>query len=134
MKQYFLTICLLLFALAIYAGEPVIKNKVVCSYSYTSHENLSAREFWLTKTCFGNSENIIKTPKSAAILAYIYAQNLYGEDVAKKEQPYQIQLVNDSIWCVNGTSRKYNGKKWKGSFVIAIDKKTGKLLAHMHEK
>ena len=25
-------------------------------------------------------------------------------------------------------------EKWKGNFVIAIDKKTGKLLAYMHEK
>ena len=79
-------------------------------------------------------DTLVKSPESAAMLAYIYVQNLYGEDVAKGEQPYQIQLVNDSIWCISGNSQKYRKKKWKGNFVIAIDKKTGKLIAYMHEK
>jgi hypothetical protein len=65
----------------------------------------------------------------------VYASRLYGEKIAKIEQPYNIRLINDSIWYVWGTSRprsKY--KKWKGNFYIAINKNTGALMAYMHEK
>lgn len=68
------------------------------------------------------------------MLAYVYAQNLFGEDIAKLEQPYHVSLVNDSIWCVSGSSKKISKKRWKGNFVMAIDKKSGSLLAYMHEK
>lgn len=134
MKRIGILIFLVFIMISVYAGKPVTKNKVSYSCTYTRAEDYSVKEFWLTNCCSGTSENIVRDQESAAMLAYIYVKNLYGDDVAQKEQPYKIGLVNDSIWCINGTSREYKKKKWKGNFIIAIDKKTGKLLAYMHEK
>ena len=133
MKKLILLNILVFLVLAIYAGGPITK-KVQYFCSYTRAEDVSAQEFWLTKCCSEKKNNLLKSLGSVAMLAYVYVKNLYGEEVAKGEQPYQIQLVNDSIWCISGNPQKYKKKKWKGNFVIAIDKKSGELLAFMHEK
>lgn len=133
MKKLILLNILAFLVLAIYAGRPITK-KVQHFCSYTCAEDIFAKEFWLTKCCSEKKDNLVMSPESVAMLAYVYVKNLYGEEVAKGEQPYQIQLVNDSIWCISGNPQKYKKKKWKGNFVIAIDKKSGALLAFMHEK
>lgn len=134
MKKIFILFLSLLILQTLYAGNPIKENKVQYSCEYTRAEDFSQEDFWLTKLCVITKKSIVNTPESAAMLTYVYVLDLYGEDIAKGEQPYQISLVNDSIWCINGSSKHYKKKKWKGNFIIAIDKKTGSLLAHMHEK
>lgn len=134
MKRLFVLFCFLFLLITLYAGKPVRKDKILYSCSYMRMDDFTEKEFWLTKCCPRVSGEIVKSTESAAMLAYVYAQNLFGEDIAKLEQPYHVSLVNDSIWCVSGSSKKISKKRWKGNFVMAIDKKSGSLLAYMHEK
>ena len=134
MKRVFVLFLFLPFLLSLYAGKPVSKKKVQYTCKYIRKEDFKETNYFFTDYCHRTSDNIVNSPESAAMLAYIYVQNLFGKDVAKGEQPYEVSLVNDSIWHVCGNSRYYKKKKWKGSFIIAIDKRTGSLLANMHEK
>lgn len=134
MKKLFVLSISIFLLFILYAGKPVTKYKIQYSCSYTRTTDLTEENFWLTKLCDSTNRNIVKSAESAVMLAYVYVLNLYGEGVARGEQPYRVNLVNDSIWCISGNPQKYKNKKWKGSFIIAIDKNTGRLLAYMHEK
>lgn len=134
MKRIIVFICFVFYLVTLYAGKPISKNKIKYSCSYTRKDDFSDNNFWLTNCCSIAGGNIVKTPESAVMLAYVYAQNLYGEDIAKMEQPYNVRLVNDSIWCISGSSKVARKNGWKGSFTMAINKNTGALLAYMHEK
>ena len=135
MKKIATLLISFIFLLTLYAEEPISKKKVQYICEYVRTEDFSQNDFWLTKLCSKPKEDVIvNSPESAAMLAYVYAKKIYGEHIAKGEQPYKISLVNDSIWCVSGSSKYYKNKKWRGNFIMVIDKNSGSLLAYMHEK
>lgn len=76
-------------------------------------------------------KGIIPDASSAAKIAYNYVTFVFGEECAKTEQPYQIQLVNGQIWFIDGyLPENYCG----GTFSIAIEKYTGKIWCISHGK
>lgn len=76
-------------------------------------------------------KGVIPNAMSAATIACNYITAVYGEDCAWKEQPYQIRLINDQIWQINGCLPM---NRIGGTFSIAIDKYTGRILYITHEK
>ncbi len=76
-------------------------------------------------------DGVIPNASSAAIIAYDYVTVLYGEKTAREEQPYQIQLINDYIWQVDGYLPI---NKLGGTFSMAIEKRTGRVCYILHNK
>ena len=127
-------ICIILVCISIVnAGDHIKKTKTNCVYKDKGICNLE--DTWMSGWTFYGTKDMVPTSEIAARIAYVYVSSLYGEKIAKIEQPYHITLVDDSIWSIVGENQprsKY--KKWKGSFFLAIDRKTGKILKYMHEK
>jgi hypothetical protein len=74
---------------------------------------------------------VIKNEITASKIAYIIVSDVYGRDCADGEQPYEITLINNREWHVNGTlPPNYEG----GTFTMVLDKKNGSLLEIRHEK
>lgn len=67
------------------------KKSVQYSCDYVRVEDFSEKDFWLTSASRERDEAIVNSPESAAMLAYVYVLNLYGEAAAKGEQPYRIR-------------------------------------------
>ena len=63
----------------------------------------------------------------------IYADKvpIYGEQAIIKQRPYEVTLINDSIWSINGTLR--DGAEG-GTFHMSIDKRDGRILNIWHDK
>lgn len=62
-------------------------------------------------------------------LAEFYIAKIYGEDVAKRQQPYDL-TDNDKEWIISGKPPEALG----GSFRIVIDKKDGRVIEIMHSR
>lgn len=77
---------------------------------------------------------VVKDSKSAAMVAYVYVSNIYGEKIAKKELPYKVSALNDSLWQISGTFPRKKRIQWRGTFYMIIDKNTGKIVSYWHEK
>ena len=124
-----------IIATTVFAQKPKYKStrvKTKCSYVIEQNRYDDAP---ILKWEFDHDQDIVSDAKSAATLAYVYAVNLYGEKMAKNEQPYTVNSLNDSIWEVLSAQIKpVKHAKWKGGFYMLIEKKTGKLRCYMHEK
>ncbi len=71
---------------------------------------------------------IIEDAKSAATVAFVYASSFLGKKHAEQDQPYSVQLLNDSIWVVKGANHGM------GHFIMNINKFTGQQTNYMHGK
>lgn len=109
----------------------VVKNKCV----YVESAAFNNSHYYLLEHQHNSEKYVVRESSDAASVAFVYVSNLYGKKLAKIEQPYDISILNDSLWLVSGSSKpvsKY--KQWKGSFTIIINRKTGGLVSFMHEK
>jgi hypothetical protein len=70
-----------------------------------------------------NKETAIKI--AIAVWLPIYGKKIYNE------APYQVELIDNKIWLVQGTLPK---GKLGGVAIIKIQKKDGKILMVAHEK
>lgn len=111
-------------------GRPIVK--------YQEIEEKKDTSFYIGKSLEGSpysplryENGVIPNASSAAIIAYDYVNALYGEKSAIEEQPYQIQLINDQIWLVDGYLPI---NKLGGSFSMAIEKNTGSIIYILHNK
>jgi hypothetical protein len=70
--------------------------------------------------------------KTAAKIAEAVSLAIYGDKIYE-QQPFNISLVKDSVWVINGT---FNGSSLSvgGVVNIKIQKKDGKILYVMHGK
>lgn len=133
-KLYIILCCMCICTSATFA-QKTKKRTVTNKCSFVEKEAINNKNFWYPNSLPVGHTNVVNTPESATMIAYVYVANLYGEKIAKLEQPYCVSAVNDSLWWVLGTSKPRNKyKQWKGSFSLIIDKKTGMIVSFMHEK
>ena len=78
-----------------------------------------------------NKNGQILSPMDAVKVAEIVLFPIYGEKAIKEQRPYEVTLINESVWSVNGT---LEDNSEGGSFHISIDKKDGRILSIWHEK
>lgn len=100
-KGYFLTI-LLIFSVSIFAKDFLNKKE---------------------------SNMLVNSKSMAADLTEIYIKNVYGNDTALNQKPYQI-IEEKDVWIVNGKPPKALG----GNFHIIISKKDGRVEKITHSK
>ena len=75
--------------------------------------------------------DIVSTPLMASKIAYIVISEVYGEEVAKNEKPYNIILLNGNCWLVCGTARQGNEG---GTFTVYIGKENARIYRIWHDK
>lgn len=77
-----------------------------------------------------NSEYMLVSSREMALeLSYVYVKNIYGQEKAESQQPYNI--TDDSTkWIVVGKQPEALG----GNFTIVIAKKDGEILDLVHTK
>lgn len=140
MKKLFVLVLIMMCVSASYSKSPIKKKRAKsnCTYIYKdANETLSSFVHdWLKLTyCQPNLDSIVKTPKQAIQMAYVYVSSIYGEEIAKKEQPYSVSLINDSLWYIDGTPTHWGqNKEWRGGFSVIINRKNGAILRCMHGK
>lgn len=112
-------------------GNRTIKNKC----TYIEEHAINDSTFWFPKNLSMNQLSVIKDAESATIVAYVYVANLYGKEIAQREQPYHVTAVNDSLWMISGTSKlRKKRKRRKGNFYIIINKDNGRIISCLHDK
>lgn len=74
---------------------------------------------------------VIPDAYTASRIAYDYVTAVWGERIAKEEQPYQVQLINNQIWKINGS---FPENKAGCPFSITIERYTGKIWIIVHLK
>lgn len=80
-------------------------------------------------------KGVIPNANAAAKIAYDYVTFVYGEKCAKEEQPYNVQLINDQIWVIQGSLPQTPPLLTSGGvFYLTIEKYTGKIWSIRHEK
>jgi hypothetical protein len=132
-KVYIIACCLCICTNTTFAQTKVRTVSNRCSF--VEEETIKDKDFWFPENQSMSLLSVVNDTKSAALLTYVYVSNLFGEKIAKIEQPYHISIVNDSLWMVSGTSRPRNKKKqWKGNFYLLINKFNGKIISCMHDK
>lgn len=73
---------------------------------------------------------LIKTKEELICIAEPILFRIYGKDIVLSEKPYEIYLFGDN-WIMMGTLPE----GWKGgTFAIAINRKTCKVIGIRHEK
>ena len=80
---------------------------------------------------YDKKNGIIISPSDASKLAEIVLFPIYGEQSIIKQRPYEVTLINDSVWSINGTLR--DGTEG-GTFHMSIDKRDGRILNIWHDK
>ncbi len=97
--DYFSKVCAILFIIGLFAiptfGQKPKYNKAKTKCAFVAKEaryTNSKVPTWEWESKSG----VVRDAKSVATLAYAYAVNLYGEEMAKKEQPYTVNTLNDS--------------------------------------
>lgn len=134
-KRIFILCSVSIFATLIFAQKQKYKyNKVTAKCTFVIEKPIRTSSQYVNWVWESDS-GVVRNAKSAAALAYIYAVNLYGETMAKNEQPYTVNALNDSLWSVESAHIKpVKHAKWRGGFYMVIVKKTGKLKFFGHEK
>ncbi len=80
---------------------------------------------------YSREGGIVPNQESAIGIAEIVLFNIYGEEKIVKQRPYNISLINNSYWQIDGNLKEgYEG----GCFHISIDKRDGRILSIFHEK
>lgn len=74
---------------------------------------------------------MIPDAETASRITYEYISIVYGKEIAEKEQPYNIQLINNQIWQISGSLPP---NMVGGVFSITIEKQTGKIWSICHTK
>lgn len=78
-----------------------------------------------------HDKGMIPNAEIAAKLAYIYVSAVFGEERAKREQPYYVYTINENFWEVEG----YLPKNHEGGvFHIILEKQTGRIISIGHGK
>lgn len=80
-----------------------------------------------------NKRGVIPTAELASQIAYIVISNVYGIKCASQEMPYMVSLVNGRTWVIEG-SLNHPVSSIGGTFIMALDKKTGETLYLAHGK
>lgn len=79
-----------------------------------------------------NSQNgTIPDAKAAAGIAKIILNYCFGEGTINKEQPFNVELVNNRVWYIYGSLPKGS---FGGAAQISIQKSDGKVLGMYHGK
>lgn len=134
MNKLIFVMIVMFFLSNISQAQRNVKRKSKCTCAYYENPKITESDFWMLKFQNTIKAHTVKDAESAAMVAFIYATNIYGKAIAKMEQPYSVSNVNDSLWAVSGTNGKRNKKKpWRGTFSFLIDS-SGRLLFYMHEK
>lgn len=77
-------------------------------------------------------ENGVLNNETIAVeVAKIYISNIFGKACLQEEKPYQVVMINDSIWDISGSLPK---NALGGTFSIVLDKRTGGVISIMHGK
>ena len=76
-------------------------------------------------------KGIIPDAEIAAKIAFDYVLAVYGEKIARLEQPYNIELINNQVWRITGTMPP---NALGGVFTLTIEKQTGKIWSICHTK
>ncbi len=101
--------------------DTLITNEVIDSKRIENNSALTNKIF--TKI---NTKDSVTVLKSIEKILF----EIYGEEIIKKQQPYNILLIKD-YWVVQGTiSNEYEG----GTFLIIVKNKTGKIITLTHGK
>lgn len=80
-----------------------------------------------------NYDNI-PTPQCASNAAYHVICEVYGQDIADNEKPYNISLINNEYWELHGTRKSKNKKMEGGVFHLFIGKNNAKIYRIWHDK
>ena len=73
--------------------------------------------------------HLVKNPKMAKELAFIYVKYTYGNENAQSQKPYSIS-ENNNLWKIEGKQPETQG----GNFTILISKGDGRVLDITHTK
>ena len=73
----------------------------------------------------------IPDAKTAAKIGFAILSAIYGEETIKREIPFQITLLNNKEWCLDGTLPK---NMTGGTAFIIIQKSDGRSLNYGHYK
>lgn len=77
-------------------------------------------------------EGAIPDAKTAVLVAVPILNSMYGERTIHFQQPYDVTLVNDKYWCIEGTRGFTHAHG--GTFFLILRKSDGKAMYVSHDK
>lgn len=80
-----------------------------------------------------NRNGIIKDPNVAYTIAEAILVSIYGRKRIENQKPFNISLINDKFWIVEGTLNQSNTSQ-RGTATIVISKDDGQVQYLMHSK
>ncbi len=84
-----------------------------------------------SETIYQLPQGAIPDAKTAAKIGFAILSAIYGEETIKREIPFQITLLNNKEWCLDGTLPK---NMTGGTAFIIIQKSDGRSLNYGHYK
>lgn len=73
----------------------------------------------------------ITKEETAVKIAEAIAMETYGEDKIKSQRPYNVTIVNDTLWKIEGT---FNRIGFGGVFSVTLSAKDGRIIEVIHGK
>lgn len=90
-----------------------------CSKSSSDEIKIDCGDCYITK-----QQTAIKVAEA------ILVEN-YGEDKINSEKPFEVKVINDSLWNIRGSFNKIG---FGGVFDITLSARNGKVVEMYHEK
>lgn len=137
MKKFILITAIQLLALSLIScqkDKPQTEN--VCPYKYLGSEmepelkNISSFDDHERLVGMGG---VVPDAKTAANIAYIYTKNIYGDEI-NEELPFDVTLVNDSLWRIEGHPKFTSYEEKRGKMAMMIVKSSGRVLFLHHSE
>lgn len=145
MKKSIISILFITYSLGLVLVSYVLFSKdcmssVVIPYEYVGEDSIN-EVFDSIRSIYGRGEDpygiynkpdgVISSPDVAAHVAEKILIPIYDSVNIVSQRPYQIRLLNDHIWSVQGQkSSDYEG----GTFSILINKDDGRVIYISHGK
>ena len=80
---------------------------------------------------YNKPNGVIPNDSLAVEMAKIVLFPIYGKDNIERQRPYQVTLINNELWSINGSLPK---NALGGTFGIVINKSDGQVKLIFHEK
>jgi len=106
------------------------QDRITLGKDYANEELKSALTDTIKHNLINNSTRIIKDSLTATTIAETVLFNLYGKTNIIKQQPYEINHINN-YWVLNGTLPKGT---LGGTFLIIIDDRNSRIIRITHGK
>ena len=100
---------------------------------FSELDSANIDEYYYGRRC-NPARDYVPNAKIAVEIARPVLNHIYGEDDINKQKPFNVYLINNKVWHIEGSlnppSKYYKG----GVFIIRIKMKDGKILSIGHEK